>query len=41
MWQGWIDLILALWILSCGFLNRLQTADNMWIPGVIIFVLGL
>lgn len=41
MWQDWVDLISALWVLSCGFSNHLKVADNLWIPGAIIFVFGL
>ena len=41
MWQGWIDLIMGLWILSCGFSNHLELADNLWIPGLVVFVFGL
>ena len=40
MWQGWVELISALWVLSCGFSNHLKLADNLWIPGVIIFAFG-
>ncbi len=41
MWQGWIDLIAGLWVLSCGFFNPLRTSVNMWIPGLVIFIFGL
>lgn len=41
MWQGWIDLIMGLWVLSCGFVNRMQVNDNMWIPGVMVLFFGL
>ncbi len=41
MWQGWVDLISGIWVLSCGFFNPLQAADNMWIPGIIVFIFGI
>ena len=40
MWQGWIDIVAGIWVLSCGFFNPLRLMDNMWIPGIIVAVLG-
>jgi len=40
MWQGWINLILGLWVLVSGLIGTLQGLISLIIYGVAIAILG-
>jgi len=40
MWQGWINLILGLWLILSGLVSALQTPANLIITGVLAVVFG-
>jgi hypothetical protein len=41
MWQGWINVMTGLWVLSCGFFFDLRSFPNLWAPGAVILIFGL
>ena len=40
MWQGWISLILGLWLILSGLISSLQHPINLFITGVLAAVFG-
>lgn len=40
MWQGWINLILGVWLIISGFIPSLQTPANFIIIGILAMVFG-
>ncbi len=40
MWQGWVNVVLGIWMLISGFVPSLQTPVNLIIVGLLIAVMG-
>ena len=40
MWQGWINLILGIWLIISGLIPSLQVVPNMLIVGILGAVFG-
>jgi len=40
MWQGWINLILGVWLILSAFVAPLQTPANLVIVGILAAVFG-
>lgn len=40
MWQAWMDLVVGIWLIICGFVPTLQTPASMIIAGIVAFVFG-
>lgn len=40
MWQGWLNLLLGLWLIISGLLTALQGPANMVIVGVLAVFIG-
>lgn len=40
MWQGWINLILGVWLILTGFVSTLQTPLNLIIVGILAVIFG-
>ena len=40
MWQGWVNLLLGVWLLLSGLIPALQTPENLIISGLLVAVLG-
>ncbi len=40
MWQGWINLVLGIWLIITGFVPSLQTPVNFTIVGILAAVFG-
>ncbi len=40
MWQGWVDIIIGIWLILCGFIPALQTPPSMLIAGVAAAIFG-
>jgi hypothetical protein len=40
MWQGWLNLILGVWLIISGFVSPLQSPANLIIVGILAAVFG-
>jgi hypothetical protein len=40
MWQGWINLVLGVWLIISGLVSSLQTPANLIITGILVAVFG-
>lgn len=40
MWQSWVNLIVSLWLVLCGFITGLQNGANLVISGIILAICG-
>lgn len=40
MWQGWVDMIVGVWLILCGFVPGLQTSWSMLLAGFAVGVIG-
>jgi len=40
MWQGWINLVLGVWLILSGFISPLQTPANLIIVGILAAICG-
>ncbi len=40
MWQGWVNLILGIWLIISGFVSSLQTPANLIVVGILATVFG-
>ncbi len=40
MWQGWINMILGLWLILSAFVPSLQSSINMIVAGVLAAIFG-
>ncbi len=40
MWQGWINLILGVWLIISGFVGGLQTPANLIVVGILAAIFG-
>ena len=41
MWQGWINLVLGVWLIISGLILSLQAPVNMIIVGILVAIFGL
>lgn len=40
MWQSWLNLVIGLWLILCGFTPSLQIPVYMIVPGALAFIFG-
>ena len=40
MWQGWVNLILGLWLILSGLVLSLQSSVNMIVVGILAAIFG-
>ncbi len=40
MWQGWINVVLGIWMIVSGLVPSLQTPVNLIIVGLLIAIMG-